>query len=115
MSTGHSITSGCRIAHYADYMTENGPTQKASLIDVWRGSVIAQLVRRFATWSEYSVFVRIILDRRMLLVLLGLVLLASSIRILLVDVHASIKFLSFSVLFLLTAIVVWPLTKPTRE
>ena len=70
---------------------------------------------RIRKWADGSIVVRLLADERLLTGLLGLFTLFSLIRILASDIHASIKFLSFALMFVLLTALTWNYTEPIPD
>jgi hypothetical protein len=80
--------------------------------EIIRNSRTYQVVLRIRRWADGSILVRLLTDERVLTGLLGLFILLSLIRILASDMHASIKFLSFALMFVVLTALTWNYTEP---
>jgi len=83
-----------------------------SPVKVIKNSLLYRISAQIAEWAEKSQLVRALNDDRVLVGLLGGGLLASLVRILASDLHVTIQFLSFALLFVVLAGVSWNYTKP---
>ena len=83
--------------------------------EIIRNSRTYQVILRIRNWAEGSLVVRLLTDERILSGLLGLITLFSLIRILASDMHASIKFLSFALMFVLLTALTWNYTEPIPD
>lgn len=80
--------------------------------EIIRNSRTYQVMLRIRKWADVSILVRLLTDERVLIGLLGLFILFSLIRILASDMHASIKFLSFALMFVVLTALTWNYTEP---
>jgi hypothetical protein len=83
--------------------------------EIIRNSRTYQVVVRIRKWADGSILVRLLADERVLTGLLGLFTLFSLIRILASDMHASIKFLSFALMFVVLTALTWNYTDPFQN
>lgn len=73
---------------------------------------IATTARR---WAAESTIVLILTDERVQKSVLTAILLLSLVSVFVMDANAAVKFLSFALLFVLTAIVTWSITDPRPD
>jgi hypothetical protein len=79
-----------------------------------RNSALYRWGKTLHRWAQHSRAVQYVTSERVQLGVLALVLVASLVSISGSDRTVIVNFLSFAVLFLLTAIVTWSLTDPFR-
>lgn len=82
---------------------------------VLQASVISRLIRRVREWGSHGRIVELVDSTRAIRFLLVAFLTVSMIRLLLFDWHASLKFLSFALVFVVTAALVWPIVQPLED
>ena len=85
------------------------------LIEIIRGSLLYRVLSRLAAWGSESRIVALLNDERVLAGLLGVLLVASLIRILTSGLHVTVQFLSFALLFIVLAALTWNYTEPLAD
>jgi hypothetical protein len=84
-------------------------------IDIVRDSKSYQILTRLREWASGSTTLRLLNDERVLAGLLGVFVLFSLIRILASDLHTTVKFLSFALMFVVLAALTWDYTEPVPD
>lgn len=80
--------------------------------EVARSSTTYRWARTVGRWARHSQAVRLVASERVQLGVLAVVLVGSLVGVTRSSMEPAVKFLSFVVLFLLTAGLTWPLTDP---
>lgn len=78
-------------------------------------SAIYRGIESLLRWIDNSRTVSILGSPRVIQLLAAFALLGSSYRIFVANIHASLQFLSFLIVFLLTTILVWSFVEPVSE
>lgn len=84
-------------------------------IEVIKNSFIYRALARAYRWADGSSFVNLISEERVIAGVLGVFISLSVVRVLASDVHVTIQFLSFLLLFVVTAAVTWNYTEPLAD
>jgi len=80
--------------------------------DVIKHSLLYRSISKLLYWTKQSVTAQLLRDERVLVALFGVVLSVSIFRVLLSNMQAPIKFLSFALLFVSLVAVTWNYTEP---
>ena len=78
-------------------------------------STLLEISQTFVKWTRRSYVVQTLKKERVQLAIAGVVLLVSLESVFRSNMDTAVKFLSFLLLFVLTALVTWPLTVPSEQ
>ncbi len=83
--------------------------------NIIKKSLLYQSVVTIYRWSQGSILVRLLNDKRVLIGGLVLFLIASLLRVLASDIHVAIQFMSFALLFVVLLAITWQYTDPLTD
>ncbi len=84
-------------------------------LELIRQSRFYQAITTVRRWTAERTAVLILIDERVQKSVLTAILLLSLVNVFATNANAAVKFLSFALLFVLTAVVTWSITDPRPE